>query len=211
MTTPEGKYYRSRRAMSDVSQSLDIITAAPGQTLIRGEHGWIGTDGAGGNPRVWSYSSVDGYSTSGYALKGTTFIPPNDLWAFAMSAAINTAVGGTYVGSLWLMDGSTLVGKLVETEPYVSEDDKQVLLQWNFADPVPLGADTRYAVCINRTDATTATPAGLYGGSSYRFPLPWIGDIGYVRKQVIDPEPGEVMDMDTNSSPYPCYLQVQII
>lgn len=56
---PNGRILWPMVARTEVSEALDVLSAVPGDTLIRTEQGWVGTSGGGGGGAAFNFHFME--------------------------------------------------------------------------------------------------------------------------------------------------------
>lgn len=204
-----GDYYRGYRAMTDVSKSLDVISNVPGSMLIRGEDNWIAQpfDGAGGSSFVWARDpGVTGTtSSSGYAFKGSVFVPFVSGIVTALAAQFTGVAGGTYKMVLGTIDGSGQILTITSSDELVIADSYRRVHVFNITAELTQGKTC--FLMVGRLDAGNAYAMPIYfnGGSYWSFPA---GANAGCRIANANPQVGDTLASFTLSDIPPVGMQI---
>lgn len=191
-----GPFYRSKRAMADVSDSLDLITDIPGSILVRGDDVWYGLPlpDPGAN-WIWTRDPSnfgDNQSTSNWCFKGTGFLP-------RVNAVITDVIGN----SAWVQGGQyqalvcgVTAGGTIQTifrsdvvEAQATEERPRIF-------PVNATVNTGQQTCIliGRVDDGNNHRMPIRSGEQPRFGMPAINP-RFVRIANTSPDIGSVINL----------------
>lgn len=194
-------YYRSFRAMTDVSDSLDIITNIPGQTLVRGDDQWIGVDGSGGGANwVLSHNPSQFYSgTSGssYAFKGAYLTPQVQMAVTDLMFSAQFTSGGTYRIAFGKADGSDVITEVTLSDPVTAGLTGRYMMVFPFA--FSMEANQQYFIMLGRTDAgnTFSLSVSFRDGPSWMAP---ITNQGGIRLAKVTPAVGDTINQPVSDT-----------
>lgn len=170
----ENLFIRSRRAMSEVSRSLDVISNIPGQTLIRGPDFWQGqapVATAGGwiqpMPELGWTLGVSGGSLSWL---GSIVAPAVPISITRIAAIVEVVLGGTWQGAVARLDESNAIVEWSASATTTPATIGRQLLTWDLA--TVLAAGERYALLAGRIDAPDGTRAQIAGIANGSYPWP---------------------------------------
>lgn len=222
-------------ARKSVSESLDILSQAPGSMLGRGPEYWepilppptsgyfltwnpekerfewavgSGGGGGGGGFSMWVEGGPTGStSTSGYATKGQLVITNRETVFWGVQIRIGGG-GQRYFLTLATFDPATeLITGILSRSPIV---ETPTINPYFFALPEPFRIDpgTPLAILFTRLDGTAASPATLQFPSAGGYNVPGIDFYGSARYATLDPAVGDdvVHQTGNNSSVTMTYM-----
>lgn len=168
---PDGRLYRSKRAMLQLSKVLDVITQVPGKMLIRGLTNWEAIDepAGGGGGANWYTSKGDawwlGTTASGNsAFMGEIITVYSPMTITRMMSRWQWTATGKYKFVVAALDAGNVITELFQSAEW--SPTLNLTLEKSLAIAATLDVGTNYWVAIGRTDAGDAHALNIMRNST---------------------------------------------